>query len=116
MSSHTLIDHIYTNDLINKITPAIIIDDISDHFPTLISVRSPDYITKENTVSFRDMKKFNADHFLTHLGSRLSTISHCLDNAVNNITKKSIDNVFNEFHESFLNVVNFHAPIKTVSR
>ena len=115
-SSHTLIDHIYTNDLNNVITPAIIIDDISDHYPTLISIKSCDYVTKENTVTFRDMKNFNKDRFLTDLESNISSISHCLNNAVSNITNQSVENVFSEFHQSFLNVLNIHAPFKTVSQ
>ena len=39
-SSNTLIDHVYTNDLINKLTPVVIIDDITDHFPTFLRVSS----------------------------------------------------------------------------
>ena len=65
MSSHTLIDHIYTNDLVNKITPVIIINDITDHFPTYLNISSSNDINSESTYRYRDMKNFNSEKFLT---------------------------------------------------
>jgi hypothetical protein len=116
MSSHTLIDHIYTNDLVNKISPVIIIDDITDHFPTYISISSSDDINNDSTFKYRDMKNFNSDKFLCDLESNVSNIWHCLNNGVCRITKKSIDKLFSEFHDTFYNLVNLHAPYKTVSQ
>ena len=33
-STFSLIDHIYTNDVIHELQPGIILSDVSDHFPT----------------------------------------------------------------------------------
>ena len=114
--SHTLIDHIYTNDLTNSIAPIIIIDDITDHFPTYLHISSSDCTNKEKTIRYRDMTHFNADKFLSELKSNVTNVTDNLCNAVSAITKKSIDKIFSEFHETFFNLVNSHAPYKTVSR
>ena len=52
----TLIDHIYTNDVTNKITPGIIIADISDHLPV-----------EKSPIMIRDITKFNKENFLNGL-------------------------------------------------
>ena len=86
-SSQTLIDHIYTNDLMNKLTPIVAIDDTTDHFPTYLRISSSHDINNFRTMKFRDMKNFNAGLFLGELESSMSNISHCVNNAVSTITK-----------------------------
>jgi len=39
-TSSTLIDHIYTNLPATKLTPGILINDLSDHLPVFVSVKS----------------------------------------------------------------------------
>ena len=64
-----------------------IIDDITDHFPTYISISSSDDINNDSTFKYRDMKNFNSEKFLCDLESNVSNIRHCLNNGVCRITK-----------------------------
>jgi len=44
-TSRTLIDHIYTNLPARKLTPGILINDLSDHLPVFLSIKSKTSIT-----------------------------------------------------------------------
>ena len=57
-TSATLIDHIYSNDATNPLTPGIIASDTSDHFPTFLKIKnSKDNFQEVRTSFIRDMKK-----------------------------------------------------------
>ena len=42
LKSATAIDHIYTNNVIDEITPGIVLADTTDHLPVFIKVPCPD--------------------------------------------------------------------------
>ena len=62
------------------------------------------------------MKHFNAGRFLSELEAKIRNITENLRNAVNPITKHSIDRIFSDFHSMFFDLVNAHAPWKTASQ
>jgi len=70
-SSATLIDHMYSNNLLNILTPFILlIEDISDHFPVILLLNN----TKHNSPSndhIRDTKNFNVEKFQIDLHEKL---------------------------------------------
>ena len=117
MSSFSLIDHIYTNDLIHKLTPSIILSDISDHFPTFLSINTPVFETPKE-VKFRDMKHFVPGRFLYELKESIASISEKVlkfETGNQSDYKTAVDNAFSDFHHSFFDLVNEHAPYKTIS-
>jgi len=74
-TSSTLIDHIYTNLPATKLTPGIIINDLSDHLPVFVSFKSK--ISKKwnlKSCNRHDYSKFNAENFLTEVQEALDNL------------------------------------------
>ena len=71
--SSTLIDHIYTNNVVNNIESYILIHHIKDHLPicSIISELKP-YVSVE-TAYFRNTRNLIAEQFLDDLQTELTT-------------------------------------------
>ena len=55
----SLVDHVYSNDPTNKLTPGIIIADMTDHLPIYLKVSSPYDAPSDSPLMIRDWKSFN---------------------------------------------------------
>ena len=103
-TSSTLIDHIYTNNILYKNTTHILINDLSDHLPVLTLLHTIKNRAKNVcTIHIRDTKNFNSEKFLGDLEEALKNLS---------CEEGSIDNHFNNFISKFENVLNTHAPMR----
>ena len=103
-TSSTLIDHIYTNNILHKNTTHILINDLSDHLPVLTLLHTVKNTPKNVcTIHIRDTKNFNSEKFLNDLKEALRNLS---------CEEGSINNHFNNFISKFENVLNIHAPMR----
>ena len=110
-NSATLLDHLYSN-LTNHIThKRILTFDVSDHLPTFccLSLRP---VKKLNKVIVRDLKNFDRRKFLDNVDKLVIKInSHYVrDNDFNPET------ILEMFLNSFSEIVNLHAPLRTLTR
>ena len=105
-SSSTLIDHIYTTLPLYEETPGILINDLSDHVPIFVSIKSA-HVEKVDTKAQikHDFSNFNAEEFMDEIKETLNGMiinsndpAAALDDAVGAIKK----------------VLDDHAPLKNV--
>ena len=105
-NSPSLLDHMYTNDHEHHLIPGVLTFDISDHLPTFLIIKSI-----KNTVApqiwKRDFKRFNLELFIDDLDKKLKTIKTELTDP---------DQLFTTFFDTFLQVADYHAPLKKLSR
>ena len=103
-SSSTLIDHIYTTLPLYKVTPGVLINDLSDHLPIFVSIKSA-HVEKVDTKAQikHDFSNFNAEEFVDKIKETLNGIiinsnnpAAALDDAIGAIKK----------------VLDDHAPLK----
>ena len=111
MSSATLIDHIYTNDLDNVLLPGIIISDISDHFPIFINDSLHTSSKNPSVTKIRDTKNLVPESFLIDLDQKLSSVFLAHTNSESNA-----DDLFSLFHKTFFNLADCHAPVRNMSQ
>ena len=74
-TSSTLLNHIYTNLPATKLTPGILINDLSDHLPVFVSIKSK--ISKKwnlKSCNRHDYSYFNAEIFLTEVQEALDNL------------------------------------------
>jgi len=74
-TSSTLIDHIYTNLPAIKLTPGILINDLSDHLPVFVSIKSK--ISKKwssKSCNKHDYSNFYTENFVTELQEALDNL------------------------------------------
>ena len=104
ISTATIIDNIFSNNIQNKIEAGNILVNLSDHFPQFISVDrdKPDY--KEINIYQRDYKNFSTQSFRDDISIQRWD---CTSN-----------NVHNSFHDFFFRlegVVDRHAPMRKLT-
>jgi len=74
-TSNTLIDHIHTNSPATKLTPGILINDLSDHLFVFVSIKSK--ISKKwnlKNCNRHDYSNFNAENFVTEVQKALDNL------------------------------------------
>jgi len=74
-TSSTLLNHIYTNLPATKLTPGILINDLSDHLPVFVSIKSK--ISKKwnlKSCNRYDYSNFNAENFVTEVQEALDNL------------------------------------------
>ena len=114
-SSSTIIDHIITNDLKHNLTPFVIQEDTTDHFPIGCFVQnlSPKKQKKIKTISYyRDKSKFKSEDFCDDVQSKFFAY-------IINMPDLDCDNVngsFNGFENLLRSIIDDHAPLKRLSR
>ena len=107
-TSATLIDHIYTNNLLNNVPVGILIYEVSDHLPVYIVFK--DIITqKQQNHVYRDIKNFNIDTYREEMFEKLnkSYIKTLHDNQ---------NFLYQNFAEIFCNLLNSQAPLRQFYR
>jgi len=104
LSSSTLIGHIYTTLPSYKVTPGILINDLYDHLPIFVLIKSA-HVEKVDTKAQikHDFSNFNAEEFVDKIKETLNGIiinsnnpAAALDDAIGAIKK----------------VLDDHAPLK----
>lgn len=103
--THTLIDHIYTNNLDKYLTPGICLADISDHLPVFLLIDDVKSNKKERSKKIRDFKTLNKDEFLNDL-----------KNANWDYDENDVNISCANFMDKFISIVDKHAPYKTISK
>ena len=106
-SSFSLIDHFYSNKIMNDIQIKILIHDISDHFPILININKS--VSKQPQYKYytkRDMKHFKSDEFVDDVRLKLGNMA----------IQGDPNQAFNHFKNTFYKILDTHAPFKKFSR
>ena len=106
-TSATLIDNIFvSNRLQHSINSAVIITDISDHFPCILTVnnfnQSKDRKTK---ITKRKLNKENMDKIKNDIGN--------IDWETE-IKNQDVNKAFEIFHNKLIEILNLHAPERTL--
>ena len=110
----TLIDHVITNDVAHTISPSIILNDMTDHYPLLCNIRKFKITNARiNTILYyRDKKNFCPDSFCIELNNSLTEIV-CNSNP---LQFENFDAVFDNFVACISQMIDKHAPLKRLSR
>ena len=104
-NSATLIDNIIVSqNLLTNTDSRIIIDDISDHLPSLVKFN--DQLQKTNTVKTITSRNLNEKN-LTKIKDTLMTTDW------STIITENVDESFDLFHNVLLKTLDNHAPIVT---
>ena len=111
--SSAIIDHILTHDTSHTLSLGVIRCDISDHYPIFCYVTGH-YIKSKPQTSFlfRNKSQLNADFYCQELNF---TVNNFLTN-IEALNKNNFDVTFDAFVTLILNVINKHAPIRSLSR
>lgn len=111
-NSATCIDHFYTNDDItdNNIKTGILISDITDHFPLLLTINSNAPKPRPEVYKFRCCKNFDLELFLENINFSMEPVAM----KINNMT--SIEDDFKLFESTIMNTINKHAPLRKATR
>ena len=104
----TLLDHMYTNNVSGFNKSDILVDDISDHLPVMVScnLNIPKYVSDDSYI--RDSKGFIMENFLEDLAAELQSLGL--------VTSDNIDQFTEQFVFLFQNTLNKHAPLRKRSR
>ena len=108
----TLFEHLYTNDLENRLRCSVLEYDISDHLPIFFSVNSSPPKNQLIPVKIRNMKYFGKEVFQTDLAHAYTTF----ESVTNTSNNGSPQVAFKDFIEIFHSVINKNAPMKNLSR
>ena len=112
LSHPSLLDHIYTNDCKNSITPGIIVTDTSDHFPIMLKVDFQVQTFKFEDKWCRDTKNFNENNYLYDMKRKLGWWNERLTINPNYDINKTLN-----LHSKIVDeTVNKHAPFRKMSR
>ena len=107
----SLIDHIYSNCEDRSITVKFLNEDITDHYPILLSLK--DHNTSKNNIKNnlkrRNLSNFSEDNFIQDLHFQLDMLNASI--------APDIDAhlLFKQFIDIFSSVLNHHAPIENLS-
>jgi len=72
--THTLLDHVYTNDSKHRMNSGMCLWDISDHYPIFCVVSLSKSFHRVARVTFRDTQQFSIENFLSELQIILSNM------------------------------------------
>ena len=105
----SLLDNIFINTNKIEILSGNLSDKISDHMPNFLIIKNFEKMYKINPkIKKRDFKNFREEDFLSDLqdASILEKVS----------SEHDVNNKYNIFHDTFLKILNLHAPIRTLSQ
>ena len=105
-ASSTLIDNVLVSKNLHlHFNSSILIDDISDHFPSLVSIHNQKDARKEarkiHTREINDMKR-------AKIKNELDSV-----NWVNELSEQNADTAFNSFHKKLVETIETVIPEKT---
>ena len=109
-STASCIDHFYTNDQVNKIKIGILINDITDHLPLLINIRTHTHKIQPEKYKYRSFKNFDLDLFLEDVSKSMASLEQTF-NAIS-----PIKDDFTLFKNVFIDIINMHAPLREATK
>lgn len=113
-STATLIDVILTSVPDIHTSTKVLPIAMSDHFPVITCVHSKQDVSADHkVVRFRDYKNFKVNDFLADLRTSLEKQQHLFDNTDIQQTS-NVEQLWQQFKQTFLEVSDLHAPIKTM--
>jgi len=101
--SATLLDHIFTNDVVNVTSSGVIIDSYSDHFITFCSLSFEKPKPKNSDIFARSINEENTKKFKAALDNL--NWSNVLENTCTNTA-------YNEFWETFHTLFDLYFPLR----
>ena len=102
-TSLTLLDHVYTNNVVGEHKSFILVEDVSDHLPVMVCSNLSLPKSEKSTVTLiRDTKNFEVEKFLDKLTEGMELLGDIKEECIDNYTEKFIDT----FHKT----LNIHAP------
>ena len=105
-NSCSLIDHLYSNLPEQALSTKVLIHNISDHLPIVACINIFNKIRfNPSSYKIRDMTNFNENNYLLDLENNLQKVDF-----------KDAEHSFNTFSTIFSEIINTHAPMKTLSR
>ena len=108
-TSSTLLDHVYTNNVVGEHKSFILVEDVSDHLPVMVCSNLSLPKSEKSTVTLiRDTKNFEVEKFLDKLTEGMELLGDIKEECIHNYTEKFID----IFHTT----LNIHAPLRKQSR
>ena len=108
-TSSTLLDHVYTNNVVGEHKSFILVEDVSDHLPVMVYSNLSLPKSEKSTVTLiRDAKNFEVEKFLDKLTEGMELLGDIKEECIDNYTEKFID----IFHKT----LNLHAPLRKQSR
>ena len=105
-TSSTLLDHVYTNNVVGEHKSFILVEDVSDHLPVMVCSNLSLPKSEKSTVTLiRDTKNFEVEKFLDKLTEGMELLGDIKEECIDNHTETFID----IFHKT----LNIHAPWPT---
>ena len=103
----SLADNISINNLVRNVSSGNLVNKLSVHMPSFVIVK--DILKKKriNKVKIRDMKNFFKETFSKDLDERKS---------LDLLKRNSVDEMFKEFQNKFVEIADKNAPKKTLSK
>ena len=110
-TTRTIIDHLYHNDSNKFLNAAIIISDISDHFPLLVAIKRNNVNPSEEPIFCRDYSKIHSQYFNTQAHTLLHNYinTHLFNNNL------QVDEKLDILTESLRKLLNEIMPIKKIN-
>ena len=109
-STASCIDHFYTNDQANKIKFGILINDITDHLPLLINIRTHTHKIQPEKYKYRCFKNFDLDLFLEDVSKSMASSEQTF-NAIS-----PIKDDFTLFKNVFIDIRNMYVPLREATK
>ena len=107
-SSASLLDHFYTNDIINSVEAAILMSDISDHFPLLAIIKCSKAKNLPETTKRRKLTPQNIENFVADIAVSL--------NPYYDTTTGDVNAQCNSLINQIVAVMDRHMPLEILSR
>ena len=105
-SSSTLLDHVYTNNVVGEHESFILVEDVSDHLPVMVCSK---FRSEKATVTLMcDAKNFDIEKIPDKLTEGMELLGDIKEECIDNYTEKFID--------IFQKTLNIHAPLRKQSR
>lgn len=106
--SATLIDNIFTNDILAHITSGVMITDLSDHFPVFITQQNSKYTNNTTSTPLSRKSRLFKPNNIKGLKNALTFTDWQL---ITNTTDP--EEAYNNFNNKVTELLDIHCPIKT---
>ena len=88
-TSSTLLDHVYTNNVLGERKSFILVEDASDHLPVMVCSNLSLPKSEKSTVTLiRDTKNFDTEKFLDKLTEGMELFGDIKQKCIDNYTEK----------------------------
>lgn len=112
-TSETLIDHFYCNNPVKKVISSVILSDISDHLPILVTIKNSKTITGKKIIYARKYNKINNDALIADASIVLDTLKQVI---LNKQQQLNTNDKFELFTLKLKQLLDKHAPLEKLSR